>query len=348
MGIGTVTQVLEYVRRLGERRLADPGRALSAHLCKRRRVPVHPCRHEVATDSGDGPAVLGHSRGRVMGTSGAEVRHPRRAPDHGLQGSYLLFYTLQAPGEFRVRTSRGQSAGNSPSGPRWRHFLHRGEKPFAMLVKLAHHPRPDSGAQVVELLLELALDDAALLFDNEHLFEPRRKPANAIRFQGPTHADPEQSDAKLRRPAPVDPKIFQRLLDIQVGLAAGDDAQPGIRAVDDETIQSVGPGERQDGRQLVALKPPFLLHGRIRPADVQAAVRQLHGRLDDPRNTRNLHGLRGIGVFLGQLERHPTATEPGQPVALEPQLEHILQIGGIEDRNPRVDETVFALLRQRR
>ena len=48
----------------------------------------------------------------------------------------------------------------------------RRQQPLAALVALADDRRPRARLPVVELLLELALDDAALLLDDDDLLEP--------------------------------------------------------------------------------------------------------------------------------------------------------------------------------
>ena len=62
--VGAVAEVLEHVRRLGERRLADPVGALPAHLGEPFGAAVHPVRHVVAADAGVGARALRRRRWR--------------------------------------------------------------------------------------------------------------------------------------------------------------------------------------------------------------------------------------------------------------------------------------------
>src|SRR5512139_14959 len=94
--------------------------------------------------------------------------------------------------------------------------------PLAPLVKLADDPRPHRLIPVIELLLQLVLDDRALFFDNEHLFEAARELTHPLPLQRPDHGDLVETQADLRRLRLVDAEIVQRLPDVEVDLAGGD------------------------------------------------------------------------------------------------------------------------------
>ena len=64
------------MRSLGERSLPKPGGALPSHLREGGRVTVHPRRHEVTTDTGDGPTAFWHSRRGIVRATRTEVRQP--------------------------------------------------------------------------------------------------------------------------------------------------------------------------------------------------------------------------------------------------------------------------------
>jgi len=63
MIVGAVTKILKDMGTLGERRLADPVRALPAHLRVAQCRAVHPLRHVVATDAGISAHALRHDGG---------------------------------------------------------------------------------------------------------------------------------------------------------------------------------------------------------------------------------------------------------------------------------------------
>ena len=77
MVVGSVAEIGEYMLFVGERRLADPRRALAAHLgvgCGR---AVHPHRHVVAADTRRCPAALGHLGRCVVRAARAEIGDTR-------------------------------------------------------------------------------------------------------------------------------------------------------------------------------------------------------------------------------------------------------------------------------
>ena len=91
---GAVADVLEDVRPGGERRLAEPGGPLAAHLGEAARVAVHPLDHEVAADPGQRLGALGHVGRAAVRAAGAEIGQPRQGRDvagGGLLGAAQLF-----------------------------------------------------------------------------------------------------------------------------------------------------------------------------------------------------------------------------------------------------------------
>ena len=154
--------------------------------------------------------------------------------------------------------------------------------PLALLVVLADHARADVLAPVVELLLQLVLDELALLLDDQDLLEPFGELAHAFGVERPGHADLEDPQADLGRALLVDAEVVQRLPHVEIGLARRDDAQPRLRAVDDDAVEPVDPRIGQRGVDLVALQPQFLLQRRVGPADVEPARRH-HEVLGQPR-----------------------------------------------------------------
>src|SRR5690606_23611924 len=107
----------------------------------------------------------------------------------------------------------------------------RGLDPDAVLVELADDPRPHVLAPVVELLLQLVLDDGALLLDDEDLLEPLGEAADAVALQGPGHADLVETDPDLRGVRLVDAEVLQGLTHVEIGLARRDDDDPLLGAV---------------------------------------------------------------------------------------------------------------------
>ena len=154
--------------------------------------------------------------------------------------------------------------------------------PFASVVELADHPRTHVVAPVVEFFLQLVFEDLALLFDHQDFFQSLRKGAHAFRLQRPCHADLVEPDTDVGRDLLVDAEVCQRLPGIQIRLAGSDDADPGARTVPDDAIELVGTRVGQRRIPLEVIHAGFLIQHRIRPADVQAAFRQVEiGRQHD-------------------------------------------------------------------
>ena len=142
-------------------------------------------------------------------------------------------------------------------------------------VELAEHVRPHVGPPAVELLLDLVLDDLALLLDHQDLFEAEREVAGDRRFQRPDDVDLVQAQADAAAGLVVEAEVGERLARVVVGLARGDDAEAVVRALDDVVVEAVGAHVGERRVPLVVHQPRFLLERRVGPADVQAAGRHL-------------------------------------------------------------------------
>jgi hypothetical protein len=153
--------------------------------------------------------------------------------------------------------------------------------PLARLVVLAGDARAHVLAPVVELLLELVLDDLALLLDDQDLLQPLGEVPHALGVQRPGHADLVDAQPDLRGERRVDAERVERLAHVEVGLAGGDDAEPRPGAVHHHPVQPVGPGVGHRGVDLPALEPVFLVQRRVGPPDGKAARR--HGEVGGSR-----------------------------------------------------------------
>ena len=213
-------------------------------------------------------------------------------------------------------------------------------------TELAHHVRAHVGPPVVELLLELVLDDLALLLDHQDFLQPGGELARARGLQRPHHRHLVQADAQARAGDFVQAQIVERLAGVVVGLAAGDQAQARARAVDHRVVQAVGADVGQRGVPLVVHQPGFLLQRRIGPADVQAARR--HGivfRQPDLHAVRiDFDGGRGFDHLLDGLQSGPQAREAAHGPGMQAQVEDLLHARGEEDRQAAGLEDVVALV----
>ena len=102
MEVGAVADIGEHVGFLGERRLADPGRPLAAHLAVERGGAVHPLRHVVAADAGERAAAVDDFCRCVVRAAGTEIRFSGGGDVHVRQ--------LVRP-TFEKRPARGQRLG---------------------------------------------------------------------------------------------------------------------------------------------------------------------------------------------------------------------------------------------
>nr|GFA13410.1 hypothetical protein [Tanacetum cinerariifolium] len=320
---GAVAEILEHVGRFGERRLTNPGHALAAHLGKRVGFPVHPDGHVMAADAG-------------------QRATPFRDPCRRVE--------LQTGFDFRAAVDRGKSLGDDPGDHRGRQFGQIGQQRTALFVELADNTRTLINGPVVQLAGQLILDHAAFFLDHENFFKTLGEAMHRDWFQRPAHADLEHADAHRCAEFFVDAELFQRLAHVQVGLAGGDDAQPRLWRIDHHFVEVVGPRKRPRRIDFVGVEPCLLGKGRIRPANVQAALGNLEvfrdAGLDAQRVDFNHRGR--IDVFRNGLHRHPATAVARELPADDAVIENFLDIARVEHRDHRGDERVFALVRDGR
>src|SRR5258708_38765462 len=81
MGVSAVPEIREYMLRLRERRLTDPGRPFPAHLGKSRRRPIPELRAIMAAYPLHRAAALRHFGRGIMSAARAEIRGTAERPD---------------------------------------------------------------------------------------------------------------------------------------------------------------------------------------------------------------------------------------------------------------------------
>ena len=349
--IGAVAEVGEDVLFVGERRDAHPRHALPAHMGEGFGVAVHPQRHEVAADAGEGAAALRHLGRGVVRTARAEIRRAgdRRHRLHlgGLAAVEPVGFRAQHRGDFGIEVQPQQPLGQRTRQRGDAQFLGEGQEALVVLVHLADDARADVVAPVEQFLLDLILDDLAAFLDDEDLLEPDREFAHAFRLQRPGHADLVKPQADLGGDFGRDAEFAQRLPDVLVALARGHDAEPGVRRIHGDAVDLVGAGKGDRGKALVVLQPPVLIVAVVGPAQIEAARRHL----EIGGNDEGLHlvGEIDLGRGLHRLGDHLHA-DPAAGIARhrDPQqahLDHFVDAGGIEIRHQRGDEGVVRLMR---
>jgi hypothetical protein len=202
----------------------------------------------------------------------------------------------------------------------------------------------------VQLFLELVLDDLPLLLDDEDLLEAFGEAAHAFGLQRPGHRDLVQPQADVGGHALVDSQVIERLAHVEVGLAAGDDAQSRPRRIEHHAVEPVGARVRDRGVDLVLVHPPLLHQLRIGPAQVQPVGGQdeVVGQADLDAMGVDLHRGRALDRVGGGLQRHPAPGVARHSPAVQPEVEAILDARRREHRNAARREHVLALVRDRR
>ena len=146
---------------------------------------------------------------------------------NGREPAVLLLEEAHALLDIGARMETAHALREHARDQRWRQLAVRRQQPLAALVLLADDHRPPLRLPVVELLLELALDDAALLFDDHDLLEALGELPDRLGLERPAHADLEELDTDLGGARGVDAEILERLQHVEVGLARGDEPSRG-------------------------------------------------------------------------------------------------------------------------
>ena len=226
-----------------------------------------------------------------------------------------------------------------------------GQQGGAGLVQLAlDHRAP---RQMVEQLLGLALDQAALLLDHEHAVEPAQRLLEAHGLERPGHADLVDQEAELPRARLVDLQIVQGRDHVEPGLAGGDHAEPGALAAQHHPVEAVGAGEGAGGVELVGVDAGLLRQGHalaqavVGPANVEPARRrgEVLGQVDRGGRRADRDRGRALDRVVDAFERHPAAGEARHGDAEQAVFQDLLHAGRVQHRHQRVDHGVLALVR---
>ena len=344
--IGAFAEILEHMRIAGEFRRRCPIDAFAAHLDQRRGLAVHPARHEMAADASQRRRAFGHFRRRVVRAARAEIRRARSARhcDHAvLLGHERGDATGELQfGKHRIEPPR-QHVGQHPR----RQFAGPGDQPRAGFVMLADHPLRLRPGIVVEVLLELALDDAALLLDHQDLALALHELHRVVQRQRPHHADLVDVDAEASARGFVEPDQPQRLHQIQMRLASRDDAVACVLHVVDPAVDRIGFCKGID-RVLLGLQPFLDLRARqIRPAIMQAARWRHEIRLYETARCRQRDRGTGLHDLRDRLEADPHAGKSTERVAIFAEREILADIGRMQCRHEPAHESDVGLMRHR-
>src|SRR6516165_6496513 len=202
----------------------------------------------MAADSGESSAALRHPGRRVVWTARAKVGRAVKLDDVGAELEFLSFEKGQAlSNAWRGVEARNALGDHSRDLARCQLTVRR-QDPVTVLVKFPDHARPHVFAPIIELLFELVLDDCALFFHDEYLFEPLGKMPNALAFKRPRHRHLVESHADLGGMRIIDPKVVKCLAHVEIRFARRDDAKSWPWAVDNDPVEPVRAGEGEGVR----------------------------------------------------------------------------------------------------
>ena len=350
MDVGAVADVLEDMPARRERRLADPVGALGAHLGVALGMTVlDALDHVVAADAGIGARAFRDDGAGVVRTAGAEIG--RALGDIARIGEHLLRTAKRrdATGELLVVPPGDEALADGDADGVGVERPFRREQPLPALVLLADHRRLVGGA--VEDLLDLRLDQPALLLDHDDGLEAGGELADDVRLQRPGAGNLQQAQSKVGRPRLVDAEIVQRLKHVVVALAGGDDADARLApAGEHQAVRRVGAQERQNRRYLEFVETLFLGERIIVGPDVETARRHAETAGDHGRHTVERAVDRGgrFDIVLDAFQPDPGAGVARHGIAEEAVVEDLLHAGRIEDRDHRIDEGELGLVRRGR
>ncbi len=348
--VRAVAQVLEDVRRRREHRVRHPVDAFAAHLDQAGGGPLgHPRRHEVAADAGLRVRALRHLRRRVVRAARAEVRHPpHRIAVVGEQRRRDEVDDARSPVE--PRPVAREPVGHHRHHARRAQLADRRQQRRARDVGLADDDRPRARVVVVEELLHLRLHHRRLLLDDEDLLQPLRERAHSPALDGERQADLVDAHAGVLQVVRRQVEPPQRLQQVEVRLAARDDADVGARRRDHGSVDAGVRRERAHGRELVHEPRLDDEAGQVGPAVVQAAGRRrvIGRRVERRRHAVEVDGGAALDRLRDRLQAHPRAGEARQRPAVEAELDHLRDVGRVQHRHaPRLHREV-ALVRHRR
>ena len=366
--IGAVAQVGKDVLVSGERRLPDPRHALAAHLGKSHGAAVHPQGHEVAANAGHRARAFGHpgtgvvratraEPGRAVGLQFGDHQRPllggddRQARVDAGQNTAVKTGELADTACNRLGDQRGRQVG---IGAQQDMAGRVGHRPLAtghlarQFIKLAQHIGTHIGAPVVQLFLQLVFDDLTLFLDHQHLLQAGGKFPCGLGFQRPDHAHLVHTQTNVTAGIVVQPQVEQRLAGVVIRLAAGDQAQPVVLALDHVVVEAVGPDVGQRRIPFGVEQPLLLVQRVVRPADVHTARRQGEIGRDDGLHTLGVDHRGGAGFdnLLDGLHARPDARKAAHREGVHAKVQDFLNRRGEKHRQPASLENVIALVRR--
>ena len=195
----------------------------------------------------------------------------------------------------------------------------------------------------VEPLLDLGLQERALLLDDHDLVEALGEAVHDAGLERPGHPDAQQPHPAGDELGVGEPERRQRLPQVEPALAGGDDPDAG-RAPPDDRVQAVGggvaAGELEPGAVQVAFQG---CQARAEQLRVRFVVERLavDGQVGQDRHDA-VRGDRGgagpVGDRGDHLQADPAARDAGQVHGVATEVEDVLDVGRVEHREGHVGE----------
>src|ERR1700738_971248 len=229
----------------------------------------------MAADAGERTAALRDLRRGIVRAARAKIGRPGEWHHIAAELTFLGIQESNTLGNLGRSMKAGDPISDNPRDLGWCQLAVRRQNPFPILIKLADNTWADVCAPIVKLLFELVLDDCALFFHDEDLFEALGKAPDPLRFKRPGHRHFVKTYTDTRSKGVVDSEIVEGLTHVKIGFAGGHNAETRPRAVDDDTVEAVCASKGECRVELVSVQSIFLVERLIRPADIEPPWRHL-------------------------------------------------------------------------
>ena len=210
-----------------------------------------------------------------------------------------------------------------------------------------------SVGQVVEDLADLRLDEAALVLDDDDLFEALGELAQAPRLDRRDAAEFEHADAMTVERGLVQAEKLERQTQVAVRLAGRDQADAIAGAGATDAVEAVGVDVRQGGRRALGEDLPLKLD-RVRGQEPHVELLLEAAAADVEVGQHRWPGMRqvdhraAVGDVRHDLEGGPQAGVPRQGDPVQAEVQHLGRVARIEHRDREVEETDRAVAGDRR
>src|SRR6516162_10410642 len=165
----------------------------------------------MAADSGERSAALRHPGRRVVWTARAKIGRAVKLDDVGAELEFLSFEKGKALSNAWRGVEARNALGDHSCDLGGCQLTVRRQDPVTVLVEFPDDARPHVFAPIIELLFELVLDDCALFFHDEYLFESLGEVPNALALERPGHRHLVEAHANVGGIGLVDAEIVECL-----------------------------------------------------------------------------------------------------------------------------------------